>query len=129
VVLSCIIYLPENLWVFLKNGRFLGGDLRVGVKEEIFNPTNITIRANFLVSVAKRVRRSSLVFLRLGEVKEVGSKSFQFGHDFHWNSMIYQLEESKLFTGLDYESLGMRVCQVYNGYLGKQSYRLACFDN
>lgn len=64
--------LPEKLWILWENGkRLLGNEIRVGAKEEVFNPTHVTIWANFLVPIAERVRGASLVFLRLWQVKEL----------------------------------------------------------
>ena len=121
--------LPENFGVFPENDKsFLGGDLRIGIEKDILNPSHITIWSNSLAAIAKRVQRTSFVFLRLGEIEKPESFIFQSGNEFHWNTMIDQLEEAKLLTGLNYQGLCFRVSQVYHWNSCENTGRLACFD-
>lgn len=106
----------------------MGGDLGIGIEKEIFNPTHITICSDCFAAIAKRVGRASFVFLGLGKIKESESFIFQPGHEFHWNSMIDQLEEAVLLTCFNYEVLSFGVFKVYNWNPCENRGGLACFD-
>ena len=86
----------------------VGNDVGVGVEEEIFNPTHITVWSNSLAAITKWVRGASPVFLRLGGVEEPQGFRFQPVYELQWESSIDNLEESKL-TGFDHMLLGLGV--------------------
>lgn len=60
-------YIPENMGVLVEDEEGVGGDdVRVGVEEEVFDPTHIAVASNSLASVAEGVRRACPVFVGLG---------------------------------------------------------------
>ena len=123
------LFLLENFWALLENGEwFVGHDIRIGIEEDIFNPTHITVWANSLAAIAKWIRRACPVFVRLRQIEEPKGLNFQPGYDLHWDSMIYKLENPKLLKRLDYEALGLRVWKVYHWNSSEQAGGLACFD-
>lgn len=85
----------------------MGNDFRIGVEEDVFNPTYIAVWADSLASVAKWVSRAGPVFFRLWQVEELESLSLKGGHELQWDSMIDQLEKAVLFAGPDDLALGI----------------------
>ena len=104
---------PENFWDLLENEEGLwGDDIRVGVEEEILDPTHIAVGADSLAAIAERVRGASHIFVSLGFHEELEGFVFQVGHELQWNAMVDDLEEAKLLACLDDERLGLGVREV-----------------
>ena len=83
----CLNYKPKNFWA--------------GCEEEIFDPTDVAVGTNTLVSISEGIGRPCFFLLRERQREELDSLCFQIGDEFSWDAMVDDLEESKLFTGLD----------------------------
>lgn len=79
----------------LRNGK------RVGIKQKIFNISNITIEANVLATITKGSRRSSSLFLGNWLCEELETFFFHLRNDILRNSMVDHLKETILFTGFN----------------------------
>lgn len=88
----------------------------VSSQEQVFDPAHIAIRANLLVSVAKRVRGSCFLLMREGQREESTGLRFQVFDQVKGDAVIGDFEESEFFACLD--ELGFRVGsgEVYERY-------------